>query len=243
AGYAAGTGGIVLKGTLAGGTPLTLVVTPLDPPVEVPPGGSFRFTVQASNTGDEPVTFDLWAEATHGDTGLSVTHGPRTLTLPAGASRQFTVTQRVPLRAPAGEYAYTIHAGDFPDGAVASDGFPVTVLGTPAADGTAAFDWDLTFDATEVGAGVQPARHALEQNAPNPFRAESVIRYALPEGAHVTLRVYDVLGQEVAVLVDGYREAGRHAVTFDASALSAGTYLYRLEAGTFTATRTMHLVK
>lgn len=244
-GYAAGTGGTVLKGALAGGAPLTLAVTPLDPPVEVPPGGSFRFTVQASNTGDEPVTFDLWAEATHGGTGLSVTRGPRTLTLPAGASRQFTVTQRVPLRAPTGTYTYTVHAGDFPDGSSASDGFPVTVLGTLVADRAAASDWDLIFDAPEasVGADARPARYALEQNAPNPFRAASVIRYALPEGAHVTLRVYDVLGQEVAVLVDGYREAGRHAVTFDASALSAGTYLYRLEAGTFTTTRTMHLVK
>ena len=57
----------------------------------------------------------------------------------------------------------------------------------------------------------------------------------------MTLRVYDALGREVAVLVDGAREAGRHEVAFDAARLSAGTYLYRLEAGAFAATRTLTL--
>jgi photosystem II stability/assembly factor-like uncharacterized protein len=227
-GYAAGSGGTVLRGALAPSTSLALAVTPLDPPVEVFPGESFQFTVQVANTGDEAVTFDLWAEGTHTNSGLSLTRGPRTLTLPAGASREVTLSQRVPLQAPGGAYTYTVFAGTFPDVVVASDGFAVTVLGSEGA-ASAASETTLPF--------------TLEQNTPNPFGARTVIRYALPEASHVRLRVYDALGQEVAVLVDGYQAAGPQAVAFDASRLSAGVYLYTLEAGTHTSSRRMLLAR
>ncbi len=83
----------------------------------------------------------------------------------------------------------------------------------------------------------------LNQNYPNPFNPTTQIQYAVPKGQEVSLKVYDVLGREVATLVDGFREAGRHTATFDAAHLSNGVYLYRLESAGQTKTRKMMLMK
>ena len=80
-------------------------------------------------------------------------------------------------------------------------------------------------------------------NYPNPFNPETTIRYALPQGGNVRLAVYDLLGQEVAVLVDGSRPAGHHTVRFDGDDLPSGSYVYRLQVGEEVVARTMTLVK
>jgi hypothetical protein len=76
----------------------------------------------------------------------------------------------------------------------------------------------------------RPSSFALEQNYPNPFNPVTVIRYSLPVNSYVTLKVYDVLGQEVAALLDEERPAGSHTAAFDASRLSSGVYMYKLAA-------------
>ena len=88
-----------------------------------------------------------------------------------------------------------------------------------------------------------PAEVALLGNYPNPFNPETAIRYALPQAGNVRLAVYDLLGQEVAVLVDGSRPAGHHTVRFDGDDLSSGSYVYRLQVGEEVVVRTMMLVK
>ncbi|NBC17999.1 MAG: T9SS type A sorting domain-containing protein, partial [Bacteroidetes bacterium] len=88
-----------------------------------------------------------------------------------------------------------------------------------------------------------PQAFALAPNYPNPFNPQTTIGYELPEASAVRLVVYDVLGRQVAVLVDGVRPAGRHEVTFEAANLPSGVYLYQLQAGAFTQTRRMLLVK
>jgi photosystem II stability/assembly factor-like uncharacterized protein len=98
-----------------------------------------------------------------------------------------------------------------------------------------------------------PSSITLEQNYPNPFNPETAIRFQITDYGFVSLRVYDLLGREVATLVNEYRAPGSYTVTFparsgsasggDASNLSSGTYIYRLTAGGFTATRRMMLVK
>jgi hypothetical protein len=83
----------------------------------------------------------------------------------------------------------------------------------------------------------------LEQNYPNPFNPSTQIRFTLDAGRQTRLAIYDVLGREVAVLIDGQLAAGSHSVTFDASNLTSGVYLYKLEAGGMSQTKRMTLVK
>jgi predicted GH43/DUF377 family glycosyl hydrolase len=84
---------------------------------------------------------------------------------------------------------------------------------------------------------------ALMQNYPNPFNPETVIRYTLPRRSHVSLGVYDILGQQVADLVHGEVEAGTNEIRFDGTGLASGVYFYRIEAGSFTETKRLLLVK
>ena len=88
-----------------------------------------------------------------------------------------------------------------------------------------------------------PTEVELSQNYPNPFNPQTTIDYALPQAGDVSLVVYDMLGREVDVLIDGPQAAGRHTVRFGANHLPNGTYVYRLIAGDKTITRTMVLVK
>ena len=88
-----------------------------------------------------------------------------------------------------------------------------------------------------------PAVFRLGQNYPNPFNPTTVIPYQIPSAQHVTLRVFDVLGREVATLVDGRLDAGPHTAHFDGGNLASGVYLYRLSAGGYTATRRFIITK
>ena len=94
----------------------------------------------------------------------------------------------------------------------------------------------------QIGADV-PETYRLGQNYPNPFNPSTTIGYELKEAQPVRLSVHDVLGREVAVLVEGYQAAGGYDVTFEAGDLPSGLYLYRLEAGGEVHTRTMTLMK
>ena len=91
--------------------------------------------------------------------------------------------------------------------------------------------------------GGQPTTYALEPAYPNPFNPSTEIAFALPEDAHVQLGIHDVLGREVARLVDGSLAAGHHRIRFEANGLASGVYLYRITAGPFTQTRRMVLLK
>ncbi len=88
-----------------------------------------------------------------------------------------------------------------------------------------------------------PSAATLMSNYPNPFTHATTIEYALPASGHVHLSVYDVLGREVAILVDGVQHAGKHASVFDAASLPSGTYVYRLEASGQVRTGLMTLMK
>ena len=99
-----------------------------------------------------------------------------------------------------------------------------------------------TTDIRPVG-DVLPASYSLKQNYPNPFNPATTIEYALPASGQVTLTVFNLLGQEVAVLANGVQSAGVHAVRFDARELNSGVYFYRLEGSGFRNTRKMLLLK
>ena len=88
-----------------------------------------------------------------------------------------------------------------------------------------------------------PTEFALYQNYPNPFNPGTLIKYQVPENSFVTIRVYDLLGEELATLVNEEKSAGSYDVNFDAGQLSSGFYIYTIKAGNFTSTKKMMLMK
>jgi len=90
---------------------------------------------------------------------------------------------------------------------------------------------------------VIPTVFALSQNYPNPFNPVTTIRYDLPQNDYVRLAVYDILGREVALLVNSEVAAGVHAAHFDATNLGSGVYIYRLDAAGKSLIKSMTLIK
>ena len=88
-----------------------------------------------------------------------------------------------------------------------------------------------------------PMEFALKQNYPNPFNPSTTIRYDLPKGINVTLKIYDVMGHEVAELINQRQEAGDHEIVWNASGIASGVYFCRISAGDFTAVRKLILMK
>ncbi|MBU1881993.1 T9SS type A sorting domain-containing protein, partial [bacterium] len=106
-----------------------------------------------------------------------------------------------------------------------------------------AFYYDQSL-AIRLNPGANAVPSQLSINAhPNPFNPTTAISIQLSAGSEVNLSVYDISGRKVATLIDGFRNAGSHEVTFDGSQLASGIYLYRLTAGEFSAVGKMVLMK
>ena len=107
------------------------------------------------------------------------------------------------------------------------------------------FELLITTDGSDGFAelGDLPEIFTLNQNYPNPFNPTTVISYELPQSVNVRLEVFDMAGRQVATLISGQVAAGRHTVNFDASNLSSGVYLYRLQAGSQLQTRKLTILK
>ncbi len=101
----------------------------------------------------------------------------------------------------------------------------------------------LATDIQDENNGLLPKDFELVQNYPNPFNPSTTIEYALPRAGHVSLKVYNVIGQEVALLVDGHQSAGNYRIEFDAGSYPSGVYFYKLIHQEGSATRKMMLVK
>jgi hypothetical protein len=99
----------------------------------------------------------------------------------------------------------------------------------------------LSTDVPQLGEVAN--KYQLSQNYPNPFNPRTVIDYSITRTEHVTLKVYDLLGKEVATLVDQNKEPGTYQSPFDAASLPSGIYIYQLKAGTFSQARKMMLLK
>ncbi len=102
--------------------------------------------------------------------------------------------------------------------------------------------WGSPTSTSDPAAGA-PDTYRLLSNYPNPFNPSTTIRYELPRASYVKLGVCDVLGREVAVLVNDAKDAGYHSVSFDAAGLASGMYFYRLQAGDFVSTKRMLVLK
>jgi len=103
--------------------------------------------------------------------------------------------------------------------------------------------YDLIVSATPSAEVAAPTEYALHQNYPNPFNSSTTIRFDIKESGQVTLKVFDLLGREVVTLVNSEVSAGAQTISWDASGLASGIYLYRIEAGDFRATRKLLFLK
>jgi len=106
-------------------------------------------------------------------------------------------------------------------------------------------DFDGSFEySNEINVDVElPLQYALEQNYPNPFNPSTKISYSIPEDGFVKLAVYNLLGEEVATIVNSFQKADRYEINFDARDLSSGVYVYKIEAANYTASKKLVLMK
>ncbi|MBF8248442.1 MAG: 5'-Nucleotidase domain protein, partial [Bacteroidetes bacterium] len=102
---------------------------------------------------------------------------------------------------------------------------------------------DNVTSVREMRMGAQPMKYTLEQNYPNPFNPSTEIQFSLPAKSHVTLKIFDLLGREVARLVSEELSLGSYKSRWDANGLSTGVYLYRLQAGEFVDTKKLLLLR
>jgi hypothetical protein len=109
--------------------------------------------------------------------------------------------------------------------------------------GAVHYSQTVSATVTAIPADVHVTAYGLEQNYPNPFNPVTTIRFALPVAGNVTLKVFNLLGQETATLVNEIRPAGEYSVPFNGSGLSSGMYFYRLQAGSFVDIKSLLLLR
>jgi parallel beta-helix repeat protein len=236
---------VALQGVGVG--PINISMTPSSPPIIVPVGGgTFNFNIAVQNLTTAPQTFDLWTVIHLPGVGEVPVLTMNNLALPAGSSQNRDRTQIVPAQAPAGTYEYFGYVGDYPWVVQDYDSFTFSKAGTDRGILGSPADWPCTgepFTSTDLAVAPLPEEHALHQAFPNPFNPSTIIKFDLPEAALAKMSIYDLSGRLAATLVNGWREAGAHEVTFDASSLPSGIYFCRLEAGEFTASQKLILLK
>jgi outer membrane protein assembly factor BamB len=224
-------------------------------PVVVNPGGYFTFTGILTNHTEQVQVTDVgvFVMLPNGNRYgpvqrfFDITLDPReTITVP-------DIIQTVPNIAPPGEYRYAAYCGDHPTTIVDSAFFEFTVV--TDIDGAGDYtDWEIIGwqdGLDNPGSGhaqsklqeTHPVDFALHDNCPNPFNATTTIEYSLPLAGNISLEVYNLLGQKVATLVDGWNDAGQNSVNWDASVMASGIYFYRLTTGDKVFTKRMTLLK
>ena len=245
-GSSAGSGTGLDYATIKYAPTVSLTLAPINPPIQIPAsGGTFNYTIALANNAITATSCDVWCVATlpNGST-YGPTLGPFRVRLQGGEAISRERTQTVPGRAPAGQYSYNAYVGTYPSGIWSQDNFNFTK--SASGDRSSGIgEWTNSgepFDA-ERAAEIMPDEFALHRPHPNPFNPATVLGFELRAANRVSMRVYDTAGRLVASLVDGWREAGSHEVTFDGSRLASGVYVVRLDAGGQQASQKMVLMK
>ncbi|MBD3168445.1 MAG: T9SS type A sorting domain-containing protein [candidate division Zixibacteria bacterium] len=221
--------------------PVSVEMIPDNTPVTVNPGGYFTFTGILANNTQQYAMGDVWIML--GLPGGSQ-YGPigRFDNIPLSPGQQIVVNnvrQDIPAYAPLGTYNYTSYAGMYPSIKIDSSTFEFTVV-APASGTTDEWILDGWFD----GEGsIIPVETSLSGNYPNPFNAITTVEYQLRDNGHVKLEVFNLKGQLVQTLFDGYQTAGHKSVMWDASTFSSGIYFYCLTADDYKTTKRMTLMK
>jgi len=225
---------------------ITVILTPQNPPIQIPAGGgSFLYDITIENNDVMNVTFDGWTMAVLPNSSV---YGPLILRsglslAPGGSIIREDMEQFVPGNAPAGAYYYLGYIGVYPDNIVDSDSIYFEKLPGYDADNHD-YGWSLFgWDGENAPVVSTPMVYAVLSAYPNPFNPTTAISYQLQAASYVELVIYDVMGREVAKLIDDYRPAGVYEAVFNASNLSGGVYFARLTAGNYQQTQKLLLIK
>jgi hypothetical protein len=234
--YASGVAGCTLKTHSTGcnchsTTPNSNITVTLSGPDTVAAGSTTNYTFSVSTTGS----------FTRGGIDIAVSNG----TLNIGTSSGIKMLS--------GEI---VHNARF-TGATTKT-FTYTAPSTPGvitmyatgAAGTGTPPWNnapnktiVVTTATGIANNNTPVTYNLEQNYPNPFNPVTKINYSVAQKSNVKITVFDILGNSVYTLINHKHESGDYTVNFDGSKLSSGTYIYKIEAGNYTATKKMLMIK
>lgn len=210
-------------------------------------GGKIRYRLKMTNPTSQVRTFDRWAVLTKPNGRTKVKLNPAPVILAPGANvktQKFKVKAKG--RAAPGTYKLKTLVGTYPNQIVDSDSLIFTKAaslspakaGDVLAAGEDGIEITLEEDVEEV-----PMGFVLEQNFPNPFTSTTTISYSLSIPQHVALRVFDMLGREVAVLIDRWSPSGNHEVVFNARGLPSGVYVMQLQSGGQIQTRHMIILE
>jgi len=229
----------------------TVTLTPTGSTTIPAGGGNLAYSITIANLGATPAPVDVWINATLPSGGSSGNLLVRqNILIASGGSLSRNMTQWIPASAPAGNYIYNAYAGEYTTLEVWDEDhftFTKTAVDGQSPAGAVGDNWNLTgWEEIPAFAGMTaelPEKYELGNAFPNPFNPRAEIAFALPQTERVTLVVHNTLGRQVAVLADGWREAGWHSVDFNGADLSSGLYFYTIKAGNFSQTKKMLLVK
>lgn len=237
------------NGTLGSMLPpgVEIELTPYGMPIVIPAeGGPFSFNIAAANNSTAPITLDIWTCATLPNGSQ---YGPiinvQDFTLPGIWWTNRDRNQAVPAGAPSGEYTYDAYMGIYPDIVYSEDHFTFTKSATFDGNNliTGWDNWGVDFSAEVEPISLIPISSILLSAYPNPFNSSTVITFDLPTAGYVKLAVYDILGQEVAVLATRNSQLGTNEVVWNAGSLPTGTYFIRLQSNEQSVTRKAVLLK
>ena len=145
---------------------------------------------------------------------------------PAGVALSLETTINGVLRLMAGEFDNTVPFTLGPNGSISYEGGSLKI--------------PVSVELRELNL---PKSFFVEQNYPNPFNPTTTIKFGLPFASHVTVTIFNILGHEIAMLLDARKVAGTHNLSFDATNLSGGIYFYKVQAGDFVEIKRMVLVQ
>jgi len=195
----------------------------------LPPGGSafnrVRIPVMGPYAGT--VTFSASVSPSPSPGTITFNWSPSNVKVMNGNADSIGITAVVSANVPSNVYTVTVNS--------------VESAGPRTHQRTYTLNVNPTYTGIEQN-GI-PVKYALTQNYPNPFNPSTTISYQLPVDAFVTLKVYDMMGKEVATLVNNLKRAGGYDVSFDATNLPSGTYFYRMIAGNFSDVKKMTILK
>ncbi len=236
---------------------LMVDLIPSSTPVVIEQGSTFNYDIYLENGSTITRTFDFWIDVTEpGGTTTEPTIGPiYDIRKRAGWSRTYSNRNlTVSASAPLGYYSYNAYVGTHPDYIDECDNFAFEVIAGPVPEGSSPSgnsdklmdEWHIDGDpllGEEITFEAHPDELELLGAYPNPFNPTTNISFSLPQAMKVSLTVYDVSGRLVAEVINGWRDAGSHEVTFDGSGLASGVYVYNFHTGNQQTSSKMMLVK